>query len=229
MGWQGAGTAFDVLPLVFQLKGQAPCLFDLPEDLVLEVALRHPQLPWFADLGLRWHALPVISDMVLQIGGINYPAAPFNGWYMVTEIGTRNLGDSKRYDLLPVIADKMGLNIHARKSLWKDRALTELNEAVLFSFEQQGVTLVDHHTAAQQFQHFVETEKRCGRSVTADWAWIVPPTAASATSVYHQDWDQRILTPNFFYNTPVWNPDAAVQGSDCPYHIRSHPTGPPKS
>ncbi len=227
LGWRGAGTKFDILPLVFQFEGQPPSWFELPPALVLEVPLHHPTLPWFASLGLKWHALPVISDMVLQIGGINYPAAPFNGWYMVTEIGTRNLGDSNRYDLLPLIADKMGLDTRSRKSLWKDRALTELNEAVLHSFEQQGVTLVDHHTAAHQFQRFVESEQRCGRPVTADWAWIVPPTAASVTAIYHQDWDARILTPNFFYNTPVWNPDAAVLDSDGPYHIRTHPIGPP--
>ena len=26
----------------------------------------------------------------LKIGGITYPTAPFNGWYMVTEIAVRN-------------------------------------------------------------------------------------------------------------------------------------------
>ncbi len=29
----------------------------------------------------------------LGIGGIVYPTAPFNGWYMVTEIGVRNFID----------------------------------------------------------------------------------------------------------------------------------------
>ena len=39
--------------------------------------------------------------MCLEIGGICYPAAPFNGWYMGTEIGARNLADTDRYDQLP--------------------------------------------------------------------------------------------------------------------------------
>ena len=39
------------------------------------------------ELGLRWHAVPAISNMPLRIGGITYPAAPFNGWYLNTEIG----------------------------------------------------------------------------------------------------------------------------------------------
>ena len=69
--------------------------------------LSHPEYRWFAGLGLRWHAVPAISNMRLEIGGIDYPAAPFNGWYMGTEIGARNLADADRYDLLPVVADRL--------------------------------------------------------------------------------------------------------------------------
>lgn len=60
------------------------------------------RLSWFGELGLRWHALPAVSNMLLEIGGLEFPAAPFNGWYMSTEIGTRNLCDSHRYNMLPV-------------------------------------------------------------------------------------------------------------------------------
>ena len=34
-----------------------------------------------------------------KIGGITYPTAPFNGWYMVTEIAVRNFTDTYRYNL----------------------------------------------------------------------------------------------------------------------------------
>ena len=37
---------------------------------------------------------PAISNMPLSIGGVTYPAAPFNGWYLGTEIGARNLADA---------------------------------------------------------------------------------------------------------------------------------------
>ena len=36
---------------------------------------------------MKWYGVPMISDMRLEIGGISYTAAPFNGWYMGTEIG----------------------------------------------------------------------------------------------------------------------------------------------
>jgi nitric-oxide synthase len=59
--------------------------------------------------------------MYLEAGGIRYPAAPFNGWYMCTEIGSRDLGDEGRYNQLPEIAARMGLSIGSPRTLWKDR------------------------------------------------------------------------------------------------------------
>ena len=94
---------FDLLPLIIQPPGLPRARFDLPADAVLEVPLRHPDLDWFRELRLRWYAVPVITDMYLEAGGIRYPAAPFNGWYMCTEIGSRDLGDVGRYNQLPAM------------------------------------------------------------------------------------------------------------------------------
>ncbi len=206
LGWMGgAGTPFDLLPLVIQLPNQPPKLFELPPALVLEVPLSHPDYAWFARLGLKWHALPVISNMRLEIGGISYPAAPFNGWYMGTEIGARNLGDVNRYNLLPLIAKHMGLDSRSDRTLWKDRALVELNIAVLSSFARHGVTIVDHHTASRQFLLHDELEKQVGRTVPAHWVWIVPPISGSATPVFHvPHYKNTILKPNFFYQDAPW-------------------------
>lgn len=59
-------------------------------------------MDWFAELGLRWYALPAVSGMLLEIGGLEFPAAPFNGWYLSSEIGMRNLCDTNRYNMLQV-------------------------------------------------------------------------------------------------------------------------------
>lgn len=40
--------------------------------------------------------------MVFDCGGLEFTAAPFNGWYMSTEIGSRDLCDVQRYNLLEV-------------------------------------------------------------------------------------------------------------------------------
>jgi nitric-oxide synthase len=206
LGWRGGlGTPFDILPIVIQLPGQPPQLFDLPDDLVLEVPLSHPDYAWFADLGLKWHALPVISNMRMEIGGISYPAAPFNGWYMGTEIGARNLGDVNRYNLLPVIAEKMGVDTHSDRSLWRDRALVELNVAVLSSFAEAGVTVVDHHTASRQFLLHDARETRHGRDVPAHWVWLVPPLSGSASPLFPITTYKNIKQkPNFFYQPAPW-------------------------
>jgi nitric-oxide synthase, bacterial len=162
LGWSGGRPAsrFDVLPLIVEEAGDVPTLHELPADAVLEVMIRHPDFAWFAGLGLRWYAVPVISDMYLDIGGVRYPAAPFNGWYMGTEIGSRDLGGAGRYDQLPVIARQLGLATDQDPGLWKHRAMTELNLAVLHSFSASGVTISDHHTEAAGGMHPEEGHDR---------------------------------------------------------------------
>jgi nitric-oxide synthase len=196
-------TAFDALPMMISpghRRGAAepgPTAFALPPDAILEVPLTHPHLSWFAELGLRWHAVPAVSDMCLEIGGICYRAAPFNGWYMGTEIGARNLADEERYDLLPEIAKRLGLDVATERSLWRDRALVELNVAVLYSFDRAGVTLADHHNESRRFLTHLAREERAGRAVPADWSWIVPPVSGAATPVFHRYYDNADLRPAF--------------------------------
>jgi nitric-oxide synthase len=208
LGWSPGRPAgrFDLLPLIVQEPGCCPSLHALPADAVLEVAITHPEFGWFADLGLRWYAVPVISDMYLEIGGVCYPAAPFNGWYMGTEIGSRDFGDTGRYDQLPVIAERMGLPMASERTLWKDKALTELNLAVLHSFEAAGVTITDHHTESARFLAHVEREEGHGRACPADWTWIVPPAAASATPVFHRYYQNFDQTPNFYRHPALAGP-----------------------
>src|SRR5580704_1314156 len=199
LGWQAGDPPgrFDLLPLIIESPGLPPAWFELPRDAVLEVPLRHPELTWFRELRLRWYAVPVISDMYLEAGGIRYPAAPFNGWYMCTEIGSRDLGDESRYNQLPEIAARMGLRTESPRTLWKDRAVTELNAAVLYSFETSGVKIADHHTESELFLAHLEKEQRLGRRCPADWSWIVPPTAGSTTPVFHRFYDDFDASPNF--------------------------------
>ena len=204
LGWRGPGGRFDVLPLVIQMPEAEPRIFELPRDAVLEVPVQHPEFGWFADLELRWHALPAISDMRLELGGLTYPACPFNGWYVSSEIGARNLSDSCRYNLLEVIAFRMGLDIRTTRSLWKDRALIELNQAVLYSFDKAGVRIVDHHVAGRQFCVHQERERAAGRATPADWSWIVPPISGSTVPTFHQAYSDTNIRPNFYRQPEPW-------------------------
>ena len=76
---------------------------------------------------------------------------------MSTEI-SRNLSEKNRYDKLELIADKMGLDTRNNTSLWKDRAIVELNYAILSSFQKNNITISDHHSAAESFMKHHENE-----------------------------------------------------------------------
>jgi nitric-oxide synthase len=199
MGWRPPAEhgRFDVLPLVVETGTEGPRLYQLDPNLILEVPLSHPDLPWFAGLGLRWHAVPAISNMRLSIGGIVYPAAPFNGWYLGTEIGARNLVDVDRYDMLGPVAELMGLDTSREQTLWRDRAAVEINAAVLHSFAQAGVTIADHHTESRRFLTHLAKEEKAGRRCPADWSWIVPPVSGSLTPVFHRYYDTESTGPQF--------------------------------
>lgn len=143
LGWRPptGRTAFDKLPLVIQTPHEGVAVFPLPRDVVREVPLEHPELPWFATLGLRWHAVPVISNRRLRIGGVTYPAAPYNGVYICQAIGEDVLADDAAYGLARVIADRLGLDTTSARTLWRDRAVVELNRAVVHSYDAAGVTI----------------------------------------------------------------------------------------
>jgi len=208
LGWSAPGGRFDVLPLVIQLPGGAPRLFELPADVTPAVSIVHPEFDWFTELDLRWHAFPTISDQCLRIGGLDYPAAPFSAWYTAAEIGARNLGDVGRYNMLPVVAERMGLDTRSDRTLWKDRALVELTIAVLHSFDRAGVSMIDHHFASRAFVQHEEREAVAGRSTAAHWELIVPPIGGSATPLWQRRYQPTIERPNFFAQ-PV---------PHCPYH-----------
>lgn len=192
--------AFDVLPVWIENPGGSGVLIEWKREEVLRVDIRHPRHPALARLDWSWHAVPALSDFRLEAGGIIYPTALFNGWYMGTEIGARNLVDPDRYDGLVALGRELGLDLSREDSLWRDEALVILNQAVLESFSQAGVTMVDHHTATADFMKFCTREKRAGREVHADWSWMIPPMSPAATPVWNADWPTEDLDPRLVQN-----------------------------
>jgi nitric-oxide synthase len=203
LGWSGAGGRFDLLPLVIQRRGEAPRLYPAPVAHALEVPLRHPEFEWFAELGLKWYAVPVIADMLLRVGGVDYPAAPFNGWYMGMEVG-RELADESRYNQLPEIAERTYGGQNSWSPSWKDWALEELNAAVLYSCTEAGVRLVEQHRESVEFIEFVAREGKLGRAESADWSWKVPPVSGSAMPLISQRWQTLDVRPDYFSQEVAW-------------------------
>ncbi|CAL1272101.1 unnamed protein product [Larinioides sclopetarius] len=218
LGWKGQCKKWDILPLVLSANGHDPQVFDLPDDLVLRVPIIHPKYPWFKDLNIEWYALPAVSSMLFDVGGIEFPAAPFNGWYMVTEIGARDLCDPHRFNILEEVATRLGVDMRAPSTLWKDRAVVEINYAVIYSFQKLNVTIVDHHTASESFMKHWENDMRLRGGCPADWVWIVPPLSGSLTPVFHQELLNYCLKPSYEYQDPpwkthVWEKDREISGN----------------
>jgi nitric-oxide synthase, bacterial len=198
LGWSGPGGRFDPLPVVIQMPGQEPRWFELPRDVIPEVHITHPDYPKIGELGLKWHAFPSISDQRLEIGGVNYTAAPFSAWYSPGEVGGRNLSDTNRYDMLPDVARALDLDTSSERTLWRDEAQLELVRAVLHSFDEAKVSIIDHHFASRQFVRHEERERAAGRITPANWAQIIPPISGSTSPLWHGTYDAPILHPNFF-------------------------------
>ena len=172
-------------------------MYPLPASTYREAPILHPEIDGLEALELKWYAVPCVSGMILTIGGIDYPCAPFNGFYMCTEIASRDFVDKKRFDLLAEAAMALGI-LPEGSPLWRDRTLTELNRAVLHSFRAAGVTMIDHHTASNQFMEFHSREQSQGRRVAGDWRWIVPPQAAAACEVFHLRMRNFHPVPNYY-------------------------------
>lgn len=202
LGWQPPGPPgmFDVLPLIIRDHRGRRLMYEVPRTVIREVEIVHPDYPGIADLGLRWYAMPCVSNMIMTVGGLDYPCAPFSGFYMNTEIASRNLADENRYNMLPTVASAIGDPPRKEHALWKDRALLELNRAVLHSYDRAGVTMVDHHTASEQYMEFARREHTAGRIPSGDWSWIVPPQGSPSCPVFHLPMRNLHAVPNYYHS-----------------------------
>ncbi len=137
LGWQPPATKspYDILPLVIEVPGKKPQIYEWNQDDVLEVEIEHPTIPEFKSLNLRWYAIPAISNFRMDIGGVTYGCLPFNGWYMGTEIA-RDFLEDWRYDKMEELARVLKLDTSSEQTLWRDRVALELNTAILYSFQK---------------------------------------------------------------------------------------------
>lgn len=196
-------TAYDILPLVIEVPGQSPKMYHWQREEVLEVEIEHPTVPEFKAIGMRWYAIPAISNFSVHVGGINYGCMPFNGWYMDTEI-MRDFLDEYRYNKMEEIAKVLNLDTSSEQTLWRDRVALELNTAILYSFQKAKVTMVDHQTASRQFLTHDLREKKAGRECPGDWGWVVPATGGSACPVWHHQMRDFYLEPAYHHAADRW-------------------------
>ena len=204
-GWQPSEprTEYDILPLVIEVPGQEPKMYHWQPEEVLEVHIEHPTVPELKEIGMRWYAIPAISNFSVHIGGIHYGCMPFNGWYMDTEI-MRDFLDEYRYNKIEEIAKVLKLDTSSEQTLWRDRAALELNIAILHSFQKAKVTMVDHQTASRQFLTHDLREKKAGRECPGDSGWVVPAAGGSTCPVWHHQMRDFYLEPAYHHAADQW-------------------------
>ncbi|KAH8898596.1 nitric oxide synthase [Thozetella sp. PMI_491] len=202
LGWKPPAmrTKWDLLPLVTMAQGDVPVLTEIPIDDFPLVHIRHPKNELaFAKLGLRWVPAPALSRLGFTIGGVQYTASPFIGWFMDAEIGVRDLVDPFRYNVLPDIIQKMGLYSGDLDSLpdferlaLMSRAQLELNYAVCCSFNKAKVRMVDSLSASEVFSRFDDAHAaEHGFRLPSDPYWLAPPQG-SVVPLWH-----RGAAPNY--------------------------------
>lgn len=187
-------------------------MYEIPQDFIdnlpLTVDITHPTIEAIGAMKLQWLTLPGVASMMAEIGGVQFTAAPFAGWYQVTEISTRDLLDVQRYNLLEPLGRAMGLDMSSNTTLWKDAVALELNRAVLESYKSARISIVDHYTQAEQFMQHLAAEYRDRGGCPADWVWIVPPQSGSLVPTYHQEMIKYKLSPSYEYQESpcvAWN------------------------
>jgi len=184
-GWtHNSQEPFEVLPLVLQATDEEePSFFPVPTHCAPLVNIWHPDFPFLAGLDMKWCAVPQVSNIVLDLGGLRYSATPFNGWFASTEV-VRDLADENRYNMLPAIAQGMGLPMDGDRSLWKDQTLVALTRAVVHSFAHADFAMVDHHTMIENFYDWYKDELRGRGYIPGNWKWLIPPISSSQCRAY---------------------------------------------
>ncbi|KAL9630487.1 MAG: hypothetical protein Q9204_004698, partial [Flavoplaca sp. TL-2023a] len=190
-------TRWDFLPLVTMAENDAPYMMELPAELRRTVQITHPRYEKeFRELSLQWVSAPALSRLGFDIGGNQYTASPFIGWFMDSEIGVRNLADTFRYNALPGIVRALGLSPEPGTDLEDlpeymhmvalSRAQAELNFAVYYSYLHDHVTMVDTLSSSIEYMNFDQDRAaEVGFRLPADPYWLAPPQG-SLVPLWHE-------------------------------------------
>jgi nitric-oxide synthase len=117
LGWKGKGGMFDFLPMLLSGTDGIPHYYEIPEKYLMRVKIQHPTNTGINSMNLEWFGLPGVSSMMFESGGIQFPAAPFAGWYQGSEVASRDLLDPQRYNLLEPLGLAMGLDMSSNTTV----------------------------------------------------------------------------------------------------------------
>ena len=76
---------------------------------------------------------------------------------------------------------------------------------MIFTLQVAGVTIQDHHSAAESFMQHYANELKARGGCPADWVWVVPPMSSNLTPVYHQEMLTYFMKPSYEYQDKAWS------------------------
>jgi nitric-oxide synthase len=68
----------------------------------------------------------------------------------------------------------------------------------MHSYDEQGVTIIDHHFAAAAFARHQQREAEAGRATYLRWTSLVSVTGALTQPVPPAGREEKLVLPNFF-------------------------------
>ncbi|KAJ4301930.1 hypothetical protein N0V90_004026 [Kalmusia sp. IMI 367209] len=172
LGWNPPvfRTKWDLLPIVTMAEDDIPAITELPKNLFPLVNITHPKFSLaFDKLGLKWVPAPALSRLGFDVGGVQYTATPFVGWFMDAEIGVRDLADQQRYNALPSLVECLGW-------VGSIEELDEVQESEKLRLLHSNVRISDTLTASAMYCSFDDEHfRKFGFRLPADPYWLAPP------------------------------------------------------
>ena len=200
LGWKPKKGPFELLPIMISDANQNTEIFELPDDIKgYMVNITHPTEPEITRLDLRWYAIPSVSSMMLEAGGIQYTCSQIAGFFQDTEISVMNLLAESRYNLMEPIGRALKLDVSMNSTYWKCTVATELTRAVYHSFKLARVSMTDHFTLADNFNSFMKEEVKTRGGCPTDWLWVVPPMSGGLVPTFHHEYLRYALSPSYEY------------------------------
>jgi len=202
LGWNPPEprTAWDILPLVVEVDGAPPRLYELPMKAQYDVQITHPANEKFNALALRCATLLSSSNRAMEIGGVEYNCCVFSRGFVEFEVA-RYLWEKLENQF--EIAESFDLNTRDDISNWQEIGFALLSTAVSRSYIKSGVPITTHHTASSEFITHCNNEKKQGREVSGEWNWI-GGFVGMQCPLWTREMRQLPLFPRFRSQSDIW-------------------------
>lgn len=153
--WSPPSTrgAYDLLPLVLKMPHiDKPFVYILPRDITKhEVVLEHARYPGVKGICLKCAPIPFVMNYSMNLGGLVYPCAPFNGCFSPAEKSSTLLY-CKKYGIRSLLGNTMGYQTEDK--IIEQSVALELEQTILNSFEKKWHNILDYKGFINSYKEY---------------------------------------------------------------------------